>query len=103
MPVSSKGVGTADASEVRTVMANLGERFEMHEVEELMRVPEIDADGQISYEGGFSRRGVVRCGAARLACLSPVCVWCNPPPLPHPLAPPFRHDSDLVRFAKENK
>ena len=47
----SKGVGTADASEVRTVMANLGERFEMHEVEELMRVPEIDAEGQINYEG----------------------------------------------------
>ena len=32
-------------------MANLGERFEMHEVEELMRVPEIDAEGQINYEG----------------------------------------------------
>lgn len=32
-------------------MANLGERFEAHEVEELMRVPEADVEGQINYEG----------------------------------------------------
>ena len=40
-----------DASEFRTVMGNLGERFQMHEIEELMRVPELDADGRIKYEG----------------------------------------------------
>eukprot|EP00730_Choanoeca_flexa_P018626 TRINITY_DN9067_c0_g1_i1.p1 TRINITY_DN9067_c0_g1~~TRINITY_DN9067_c0_g1_i1.p1 ORF type:complete len:112 (+),score=12.47 TRINITY_DN9067_c0_g1_i1:369-704(+) len=32
-------------------MANLGERFQMHEVEELMRVPELDPEGRIKYEG----------------------------------------------------
>jgi len=45
-----KGTGTADASEIRTVMANLGERFEGHELEEMMRVPEIDVEGQVNYQ-----------------------------------------------------
>ena len=45
------GTGMIDASEFRTVMANLGERFNMQEVEEMMRVPEVDAEGNIKYSG----------------------------------------------------
>ncbi|EDQ89677.1 uncharacterized protein MONBRDRAFT_25265 [Monosiga brevicollis MX1] len=50
-PVFSEGKGSIDATEFRTVMHNLGERFQMYEIEEMMRVPETTADGQIVYEG----------------------------------------------------
>eukprot|EP01147_Barroeca_monosierra_P008136 gene8135-7752_t len=45
----AEGTGRIDAVEFRTVMSNLGERFQPHEIEELMRISETDNDGKIAY------------------------------------------------------
>eukprot|EP00051_Salpingoeca_urceolata_P026879 m.479115 g.479115 ORF g.479115 m.479115 type:complete len:143 (+) comp21322_c0_seq1:475-903(+) len=45
----STGSGQLDALELRNVIGNLGERFTIAEVEEMMRVPEIGADHKLSY------------------------------------------------------
>ena len=43
------GTGLADLAEVRGVLGNLGEKFDNVEVAELMRVIEVDADGNFDY------------------------------------------------------
>ncbi|EGD81860.1 hypothetical protein PTSG_13185 [Salpingoeca rosetta] len=44
------GTGKIDASEFRTVLSNLGERFRGHEIEEMMRITEVDNDGKLEYK-----------------------------------------------------
>ena len=37
--------------ELRTVMANLGERLTDEEVDEMIRMADLDGDGKVNYEG----------------------------------------------------
>ena len=44
------GNGFISASELRQVMANLGEKLTDEEVDEMIREADIDGDGQVNYE-----------------------------------------------------
>ena len=45
--------GYISASELKYVMANLGEKLTDEEVEEMIREADLDGDGRISYNGLF--------------------------------------------------
>lgn len=48
------GNGFISAAELRHVMTNLGEKLTDEEVDEMIREADIDGDGQVNYEGGWS-------------------------------------------------
>ena len=45
------GDGFISASELRHVMANLGEKLTDEEVEEMIKEADLDGDGKVNYEG----------------------------------------------------
>lgn len=49
------GNGFISAAELRHVMTNLGEKLTDEEVDEMIREADIDGDGQVNYEGLYSR------------------------------------------------
>ena len=51
--MSQDGNGFISAAELRHVMTNLGEKLTDEEVNEMIESADIDADGQVNYEGGF--------------------------------------------------
>ena len=51
------GDGYISASELRLVMANLGENMTDDELHEMLREADVDGDGQISYQGKVPRIG----------------------------------------------
>ena len=48
------GNGFISATELRTVMTNLGEKITDEEVDEMIREADIDGDGQVDFEGKTS-------------------------------------------------
>jgi len=51
------GDGYISASELRLVMANLGENMTDDELHEMLREADVDGDGQISYQGKYPSIG----------------------------------------------
>ena len=50
------GNGFISAAELRHVMTNLGEKLTDEEVDEMIREADIDGDGQVNYEGKWSKQ-----------------------------------------------
>ena len=50
------GNGYISAAELKHVMTNLGEKLTDDEVDEMIREIDLDADGQVNYEGQTSSR-----------------------------------------------
>ena len=46
------GNGLINATELRHVMTNIGEKLTEQEVDEMIREFEVDREGNVSYEGG---------------------------------------------------
>ena len=66
-PPPQDGNGYISAAELRHVMTNLGEKLTDEEVDEMIREADIDGDGQVNYEGAFSRTPV-RGSVSTAAC-----------------------------------
>ena len=46
----SEGKGTVDCTELRSVIGNLGERFSLEEIGQLMLMAEIDSDNRMAID-----------------------------------------------------
>ena len=53
------GNGFITAPELRHIMTNLGEQLNDEDVDEMIKVSDIDGDGQINYEGDELTTGLM--------------------------------------------
>ena len=47
------GNGFINAAEIRRVMTNLGDKLTDDEVDQMIRMSDLDGDGQVNYEGVY--------------------------------------------------
>ena len=69
------GDGTISATELRYVMANLGEKMTDEEIDEMLREADTDGDGKIDYEGSRLLFILHRLNLKRNCILLDVILW----------------------------